>query len=190
MSDIKDDEKEILLDHDYDNIQELDNPLPKWWLLTFYGTIIFSVFYYAYYELGSGPSLSEELREDMQVVEAKMREADRKAEANIDWQALAKDPEALAVGKSIYDKNCASCHAAQGQGLIGPNLADNYWIHGDGSMPEIAKILKKGVLEKGMPPWQEILKPEELQATTAYVYNMIGTNPPNPKAPQGEKIEL
>lgn len=189
MSDIKDDEKEIVLDHDYDGIQELDNPLPKWWLLTFYGAIIFSMGYYFYYELSTGPSTSQELRQAMSVIEAKREKANAEADANVNWPELLANKEVLVQGKLVYDKNCTSCHGSLGEGGIGPNLSDSYWIHGDGSVETTATLVKKGVLEKGMPPWKDILQPQDLQATVVYISSLKGGNPPNAKAPQGNKID-
>ena len=187
MSDIKDDEKEILLDHDYDSIQELDNPLPKWWLLTFYGAIVLSVFYYAYYELGSGPSSDKELRQKMAAINDVRQVAKEAAFTNVDWEGLLANQEVMAKGREVYSANCTACHGDAGQGVIGPNLTDAYWIHG-GSNEEILTMLRKGYVAKGMPPWEGTLPPEDVNAVTAYVISIKGTNPPNPKAPEGEKI--
>jgi len=101
--------------------------------------------------------------------------------------AIAKDEEQLEEGKETYTAYCASCHAPDGGGLIGPNLADAYWIHG-GAITDIYKTVTNGVLEKGMPPWGKTLKPEQLSAVVAYVSTLQGTTPANPKAPQGNPV--
>jgi cytochrome c oxidase cbb3-type subunit 3 len=103
--------------------------------------------------------------------------------------ALSKDPKALAAGKAMFVTTCAPCHRPDGGGLIGPNLTDEYWLHG-GTLPEIHKTITDGVLDKGMPNWGKYLKPEQVNALAVYVFSLRGTNPPNPKAPQGIKVEL
>jgi cytochrome c oxidase cbb3-type subunit 3 len=101
--------------------------------------------------------------------------------------ALAKDHEQLEEGQETYTAYCASCHAPDGGGLIGPNLTDAYWLHG-GAITDIYKTVNNGVLEKGMPPWGKTLKPEQLAAVVAYVSTLQGTTPANPKAPQGNPV--
>jgi len=101
--------------------------------------------------------------------------------------AMTKDASVLALGKQTFSQNCAACHRGDAGGQIGPNLTDDYWIHGAG-LAEIHKSVADGVLEKGMPPWGKVLKPAQLDAVVAYVFTLHGTNPPNPKAPQGEMV--
>ena len=93
------------------------------------------------------------------------------------------------IGGKIYSARCASCHGDKGQGIIGPNLTDDYWIHGDGSIPAILKVMNEGVPDKGMPPWKGVIPAELEDDVAAYVYSIYGTNPPGAKAPQGELIE-
>ena len=102
--------------------------------------------------------------------------------------AMMKDPAAIAAGKETFAKNCVACHAADGGGLIGPNLTDNSWIHGS-SADSIYVTVTNGVLDKGMPPWGKVLKPEEVVRVTAYVLTLRGTTPANPKAPQGVAVQ-
>ena len=179
-------ENDIMLDHDYDGIKELDNALPPWWLYGFYLTIAMSVVYMGYYHLGSGPSSIDEFQADMAQVEAAKAETLKQAGNNIDENSvvLLSDASALAEGKKLYDANCVACHAADGGGLVGPNLTDAYWIHG-GSVKDVFSIIKYGVLEKGMISWQEQLNPSEMQAVSSYILNFQGTTPAVPKEAQG-----
>ncbi|MBT4760613.1 MAG: c-type cytochrome [Bdellovibrionaceae bacterium] len=183
-------DKELLLDHEYDGIQEYDNPLPNWWLFTFYIMIVFTPIYIYHYHYGSGLSLTEELNADMAKIQAVAvkKEAKLQAVSNEELLALMGDNAALAVGKTMYAKNCVACHGAVGEGGIGPNLTDKYWIHG-GSLKDIMVVIQNGALDKGMPEWKNILKPNELQAVTAYVGTLMGTDPDKAKAPQGELVE-
>jgi len=178
--------------HDYDGIEELDNPLPKWWLATFYGAIIFAVFYWGYFELGPGPSQDETLAKRMEKIEATYAEAAKEAEIAalaLDASALLSDPMKLAKGKTRYVETCAVCHGQNGEGTIGPNLTDDYWIHSKGDIAGILKSIRDGFPEKGMPPWGKIIPMDEHAPTAAYVISIRGTNPPNAKAAEGELVE-
>ena len=177
-----------LLDHTYDGIQEYDNPMPRWWLLTFAGTIIFSVIYMMNIgPVGNGKGRIADYEASMAAY-AKAHPAPTGGDMNADQLlALAKDREQLEEGKEAYTAYCASCHAPDGGGLIGPNLADAYWLHG-GTITDIYNTVTNGVLEKGMPPWGKTLKPAQLAAVVAYVSTLQGTTPANPKAPQGNPV--
>lgn len=142
-----------LLDHTYDGIQEYDNPMPRWWLLTFAGTIIFSVIYVMNIgPVGNGKGRIADYEADMAAF-AKAHPAPTGGDMNADQLlAIAKDHEELEEGKKTFTAYCASCHAPDGGGLIGPNLTDTYWLHG-GTITDIYKTVTNGVLEKGMPPW-------------------------------------
>ena len=184
--------KEIdkLLDHDYDGIKELDNPLPEWWLLTFYGAIVFAIAYFAYYHLGNGPSLRDELNTDLQQVkQQKLAQEGKSQYDESSLLAVFNDSSQVKLGGTIYKEKCESCHAPGGGGSIGPNLTDKFWIHGEGTLSSIVKVISEGVADKGMPPWGAILKKEELYAVTAYVHTLAGTKPANPKAPQGVEVK-
>ena len=174
-----------LLDHEYDGIQEYDNPMPKWWLWIFYVTIAFSVAYYFLpLPFGEGPGKIAEYEAEVARYKASQPEPTGPGVSNEQLVALVSDRGALADGKTVYDANCAACHRADGGGLIGPNLADDAWLHG-GSPVEIHTTIAQGVLAKGMPAWDRILKPEQVNAVTAYVISLQGTNPKDPKAPEG-----
>lgn len=172
-------DKEPLTEHSYDGIQELDNPLPRWWVYLFYATIVFAIGYFTYYGFGIGPNLQEELASNMQVK--------KPGEAQLlDYDALEKDVAKQAAGKLIYAAKCASCHAPDGGGLIGPNLTDAHWIHGQGKLADIILVVQKGVPEKGMLSWESLLSPADLTAVAVYVRHLSGTTPATPKAPEGK----
>ncbi|MEZ4872140.1 MAG: cbb3-type cytochrome c oxidase N-terminal domain-containing protein [Bdellovibrionales bacterium] len=186
-----DDDKLLIAGHDYDGIQELDNPLPQWWLVTFLGTVVFGVLYWMYYEPLSGPTLSEELAQDMAKIEKLQSKAENKAPdvKTIDFASLANDSEAMNRAKGHYDLKCATCHGKELQGLIGPNLVDNFWIHGKGQNQALVDVIRNGVVEKGMVPWKGIIKDQEIMEIVAFIKNQVGSSPPNPKAPEGEHVE-
>jgi cytochrome c oxidase cbb3-type subunit III len=184
-------ETDELLNHEYDGIRELDNPLPGWWLATFYATIVFAVLYVGYYHFGPGLSLKDELANDMAKLEERQRLA-KKASPGPDEAtllAIVSDPAQMAIGKAEYIGKCASCHGILGEGSIGPNLTDKFWIHGDGSLVAIHQLVEEGVAEKGMPPWKAMLKPAELNAVVAFAHSLKGANPPNAKPPQGVEVK-
>lgn len=182
-------EETILLDHNYDGIRELDNHLPPWWKWMFYTTIIFAVVYLiGYHVIGNFPLQEEEYQAEISAAQAaalaRLGDApvDNIDESNVE---LVEDPAALAQGKQVFNNNCAQCHKELGEGGIGPNLTDDYWLHG-GSIAEIFITIKKGVPEKGMISWEPLLSPTQMQNVTSYIMTLRGTNPPNAKAPQGE----
>ena len=175
-----------LLDHAYDGIQEYDNPLPRWWVWIFYATIVFAVVYYFDFTTRiRGPGRIKEYEQQMAEA-AKRWPAPTGGVDESALLALAKDQQALALGKTTFATNCVACHRADGCGLIGPNLTDDFWIHG-GTLASIYKTVDGGVLEKGMPNWGKLLKPEQVKSVVVYVASLKGSNPPNPKAPQGVK---
>lgn len=186
MSDNNNQYDQPIAGHDYDGIQEFDNPLPMWWLWTFFGTIIFSFMYYIHYEFKVGPSSDQELSADMAAIDQLKSKADESAPA-VDLATLTKDPKLAQVGALVYAGKCAACHGDKGQGLVGPNLTDKSWIHG-AKPEELLVTIKKGVLDKGMPPWDGILKTDEIHGVIAYIYSLKGSNPPGGKAPQGTEI--
>lgn len=175
--------------HDYDGITEFDNPLPNWWLVTFFGTIIFAFIYWLHYEIAGGPTLKQELAAAMQKIEAGHAQAPTASFGDAELLAAAKDPQLVEAGLAVFSVRCASCHGEKLQGLIGPNLTDVYWLHGKGGGTDIVAVMLKGVPEKGMPPWQGLLKNEEVKQLAALILARAGSNPPGAKAPQGEKYE-
>ncbi len=261
-------EKDVLLDHDYDGIKELDNDLPPWWVYLFYVTIVFAVVYLIYYHVAdigdlpavelqkeynpnwekanSGPfsayqsplksvegDLTPYLKEQFahyigpdvssdELLMAAMQKADADQLAKLKedfpdlWEKLTsaegpvepaaapaqtsaetvpaaeikalKDAESLAEGKAIFTKNCVSCHGAHGEGGIGPNMTDDYWLHGP-KMSQMVHTITVGVPAKGMIPWRGTLKEDQIIKVASYLRTLRGTNPPNAKAPQGELVE-
>lgn len=181
-------ERKILLDHDYDGIQELDNPTPPWFMFLFYSSILFAVVYgVIYHAMGDGQIMKNEYVAEVKDAEI-LRAAYLKKFANSVNETnvtIISEKAGLEEGKSIYDNNCVACHGAQGEGKVGPNLADAYWIHG-GSIKNIFKTITEGVAEKGMISWKKQLNPLQIQKVSSYILTFKGTNPANPKEPQGK----
>ena len=173
-----------LLDHEYDGIHELDNKLPRWWVWLFYGTILFSVVYLGYYHvLGIGRPSAQEYAAEMKVGDALKAVAMTRFEASIPSLQPSQDPKDLAVGQELFMSRCAPCHRADGGGLVGPNLCDDYWIHGSNFSDNVVTIWN-GVPSKGMITWKNYLKPQEIYAVASYIYTLRGTHPKNPKPPE------
>jgi len=180
-------EHEILLDHCYDGIRELDNRLPPWWLYMFYGTIVFSVFYMWFYHIyGTGNIQEEEYQAEMVQAEMEMKLAASRMDENS--VSLLTDESKLKNGEVLYQTNCSPCHGKKGEGGVGPNLTDKYWIHG-GDIKAIFKTVKYGVPAKGMIPWQDQLGPSQIQEVSSFIMTLNGTNPPNQKEKQGDLVE-
>lgn len=177
--------------HEYDGIIEHDNPLPTWWLWTFFLTIIFAFLYYLHYELAGGPTLTQELEVAMQNLEKSRSSASTAAPLETEAMLLEKfaDANLIVLGSTQYASKCAACHGNELQGLIGPNLTDDFWIHGDGSGLAMLKAIRDGVPEKGMPPWANILKKDELYGIAAFINSKHGSKPAGAKEPQGEKVK-
>lgn len=180
----------IIEGHDYDGIQELDHPLPRWWVYLFYATIVYGVSYFLYYEFLGGPSHDEQYSAAMSKIEEK-REDTTKAEMEIpvNVDLLLEDEVALKVGQGAFIQYCAACHGQNGEGVIGPNLTDEYWIHSKGEYKGIMNAIVAGFPEKGMPPWGDVVPRNQQPSLAAYVISLKGSKPQNPKAPQGELIK-
>lgn len=180
-------EGEITFHHAYDGIRELDNRLPPWWINMFILTIIWAVGYMWYYHWGgNGPSSGEEYKTEMETAKkaiavALAGKANAVDESNV---TALTEAGALGEGELIYKNTCAACHGQKGEGTVGPNFTDDYWIHG-GGVKNIFKTIKYGVPEKGMISWQAQLKPADMQKVASYILTLRGTNPPNQKEPQG-----
>lgn len=187
----KDKEADIDLGHEYDGIRELDNSLPPWWLWLFYGTIIWAAVYLWYYHVSDkGPNQEQEYIAAMEMGEAEKAkflatQADAIDEKTVTLLTAEAD---LAEGKEIYTANCMVCHGANGEGTVGPNFTDKYWIHG-GSINNLFTTIKYGVPEKGMISWKSQLRPGAMQKVASYILSLQGTNPPNQKAPQGDLFD-
>jgi cytochrome c oxidase cbb3-type subunit 3 len=176
--------------HEYDGISELDNPLPMWWLITYLVTIGFSFIYFLHVHLTPDNSIADEYAADVREQAAKVSAAPAATAADgAQLAAAASSPEQIAKGREKFVALCVSCHGNEGQGGIGPNLTDNYWLHGRGELADIEKTVRGGVLEKGMPAWGTVLKSDEVVQVVAFVKSIRGTNPAGAKAPQGEEAK-
>lgn len=181
-------EADVMLDHNYDGIQELDNSLPPWWVAMFYITIAFGAVYIYFAHFSDyGKSSAEKYAIEMQEAEDAVKaylasQANTVDETNAE---MIEDKAALAIGESVYKANCAACHGQLGEGGVGPNLTDPYWIHG-GSIKDVFKTIKYGVPEKGMIAWQAQLRPAEIHKISSFIMTLAGTNPPNAKEAQGD----
>lgn len=181
-------EQEVLLDHNYDGIQELDNSLPPWWKYGFYLTIVVSVIYiYRFHFSNDGLSQQEEYLAEMQQGEEDKAAYLAKSANNVDENTVVylSDAASLASGKEMYGKSCVACHLADGGGSVGPNFTDDYWIHG-GSIKDIFKSIKYGWQEKGMKSWKEDYSPKQIQEIASFVKSLRGTKSATPKEAQGE----
>jgi cytochrome c oxidase cbb3-type subunit 3 len=182
-------EKDILLDHDYDGIKELDNHLPPWWLYLFYFTIAFGVVYLlSYHVFDTLPLQEEEYQNELALAEeAKARLASTTPEETVDENSIefVDNTTWIANGEKVYNMQCASCHAADGGGIVGPNLTDEYWLHG-GGIKNVFKTVKYGVVQKGMIAWEGVISNQQMRDVSMYIMTLQGTTPANPKDPQGE----
>lgn len=187
-SDSIEDESQLLLDHDYDGIKELDNNLPTWWVYLFYGCIIFAVVYLVRFEIMDGDNQEMELKKEMAQAKVEVAAYMKNAPDLMDEKSvtLLTDPASIADGKVIFTTNCVACHRADAGGQIGPNLTDENWILGGGIKNIFHTLVKGGRDGKGMIAWKGILKPKEMQKVASYVISLRGSNPVDPKAPDGE----
>ncbi|MDO8367212.1 MAG: cbb3-type cytochrome c oxidase N-terminal domain-containing protein [Saprospiraceae bacterium] len=177
----------ITLDHNYDGIRELDNHLPPWWVNMFILTVIWSVGYMWYYHWGgNGLNQADEYKKDVAAAKKEIAIALAGKASEIDESnvTLLTDASAIGEGELIYKSVCVACHGAKGEGTVGPNFTDEYWIHG-GGIKDLFKTIKYGVPDKGMIAWAAQLKPADMQKVASYILTLKGTNPPNPKDPQG-----
>ena len=189
-------EEEILTAHEYDGIRELDNRLPPWWTALFYATIAFSVIYMVYYHvMDAGPLQIEEYQIQMARAEADLENLRaEKAEGGVtlvdeNTVSLVTDEVTIAAAGKTFVQYCSACHGSAGEGGVGPNLTDNYWLHG-GSVSDVFTVIKHGVPEKGMIAWDGQLSPDQMQGLASYIlHSLVGTNPPNAKEPQGDLYE-
>jgi len=181
-------EKEVDLGHEFDGIRELDNRLPPWWLGLFYGSILFA-FVYIYYYHFSGNEWSSRGDYEEEVASAeraarlyRIQQADVVDEENVQFLT---DELALEQGEVIFQSNCATCHGEKGEGGVGPNLTDPYWIHG-GTINDVFSVIKYGVAEKGMVSWQAQIRPSAMEKVASFIMTLQGTDPPGAKEKEGE----
>lgn len=182
-----------LLDHEYDGIREFDNPIPAWWTWLWIGSIVFSAIYFVHYHLAeTGTGVIAAYEAEMEAFREVEQERKLAALAHLNEETLVaamKDTEQVAIGEAKFAQVCASCHGAKGEGLVGPNLTDAFWLHSDGTLMSIRSVVANGIAEKGMPAWEKILSQEEMVAVVAYVGTLRGTNVEG-KAPEGEEVEI
>lgn len=183
-------EADVMLNHDYDGIKELDNVLPPWWVNLFYATIIFGLIYLVrFHVMGDYDQAQEYDREvaaaNLEIEKNKLNSP--KEEITLDKVTLLTDATSLAKGKEIFNNACAACHKADGGGVVGPNLTDEYWING-GGIKNVFKIIAEGSKNNPtMVAWAKTIGTVEVQNVASYVMSLQGTNPSGAKAPEGEK---
>jgi cytochrome c oxidase cbb3-type subunit III len=181
-------ESEVMTDHVYDGIRELDNDLPPWWVWGFYFTIVVAIAYFGYYHVtGKGDLPLEEYAKEMAEGQKQKEEYLARSAAKVDEKSVIAFTEAAQVnkGKETFLNFCAACHGRNGEGVVGPNFSDDYWLHG-GGIKNIFTTIKYGVPQKGMIAWETQLTPLQIQEVASYILTLRGTNPANAKAPQGE----
>jgi cytochrome c oxidase cbb3-type subunit 3 len=174
-----------LLDHEYDGIREYDNPMPSWWINIFWGSFLFAIGYIFHYHVsGNGTSIAA--GHAAEVAEAAQAQAKRALAETVSEDGLRKlmaDSTLMADAKALFGQRCTPCHGDQGQGVIGPNLTDDHWLHGD-TLLDIHKTVSEGVPAKGMPSWRMQLSPVQVRELAAFVGTLHGKNLPG-KAPEG-----
>lgn len=182
-------EGEIILDHNYDGIRELDNELPPWWVWMFYATIVFAVVYLLRFHVFNDYDQDLEYEQDVAAAQLEIEEYKKTAKDLVDVKTveLLTDASDLKAGETIFTSNCVACHMADGGGGIGPNLTDEYWISGGGVKNVFNTVSEGGRDGKGMVAWKQILKPVEMAQVASYILTEInGKTPANPKAAEGE----
>lgn len=182
-------EGEIILDHNYDGIRELDNKLPPWWVYMFYATIVFAIVYLVRFHIFNDYTQGEEFEQEIAEARAEVEAYKLTAKDLVDANTveLLTDAGDLSAGEAIYTANCVACHLPDGGGGIGPNLTDQYWILGGGIKNVFNTVSEGGRDGKGMVAWKQILKPAEMAQVSSYILSKItGNTPANPKAAEGD----
>jgi len=181
-------EADVLLDHDYDGIKELDNALPPWWKWGFYITVVLAVIYmFRFHITKTGPTPLQEYEKEMEIAAIKLDNYKMNNKETIDERTITlADAKGIADGKKIFTGTCVPCHGANGEGnAVGPNLTDPYWLHG-GSLGNIFKTITNGVPDKGMQAWGKTFSPTDIKNISSFIMSLQGTKPANAKVPQGE----
>ena len=181
-------EEDIMLDHDYDGIKELDNVLPPWWVYLFYGTIIFSVIYLVRFHVVGDYTQTEEFNKEIELAELEKSKLPKDPADEVSYETVVAvtDAASLAKGKEIFTNACAACHKADGGGLVGPNLTDKHWING-GGIKNVFKLISEGSKNNpSMVAWKANLSSKDIQSVASYVLSLQGSNPPGAKAAEGE----
>jgi len=181
-------EHEIILDHNYDGIKELDNNLPPWWIWGFYASIVFAVIYLVRYHVFNGENQYDELETEYAEAKIAIEAYKKTAKDLVDFNTVELLTEAsdLKAGKKIFSENCVACHKADGGGGIGPNLTDRHWILGGGIKNVFKTVSEGGRDGKGMVAWKTLLKPAEIAQVSSYVLQFEGTTPAEPKVAEGD----
>ncbi|MDB5005537.1 MAG: cytochrome [Mucilaginibacter sp.] len=182
-------EKDMIMEHEYDGIQELDNPTPAWFMYLFYGTIIFGIGYLLnYHVFHTGQLQYAEYKTEVAQADIAKKAFLSKSANRVDENTvkLVSDPAVISAGQGIFKTNCVACHGDNAQGMVGPNLTDDFWLHGS-KINDLFKTIKYGVAAKGMPTWEKILSPKQIADVANYVKSLHGTNPAGAKEPQGTK---
>ncbi|MES2800974.1 MAG: cbb3-type cytochrome c oxidase N-terminal domain-containing protein [Bdellovibrionota bacterium] len=177
--------------HNYDGIEEQNNPMPDWWIWLFILCVIFSSIYWLHYQFGGGQSQSEEYAKAIARFTEEIKNGDAVTTPDSEESLIEymKIESAVRGGAEMYSSKCAMCHGEHLEGKIGPNLTDQYWTTGNGSRMAIVHTINKGSAEKGMPPWESMLKPNDIKNVAAFIYSKIGSNPQNAKAPEGNQVK-
>ncbi|OQP53340.1 hypothetical protein A4D02_22910 [Niastella koreensis] len=181
-------EADLDLGHDYDGIRELDNRLPPWWLYGFYISILAAgIYIWRYHIAQTAPLSKEEYQIAMNEAEVQKAAYLKKSANNVDESTIKKLTAAadLEAGQKVFSQNCAACHGKAGEGIVGPNLTDDYWLHG-GGIKDVFKTIKYGWPEKGMRSWKDDLSPMQIAQVASYIKSIHGSNPPNGKPKQGD----
>ena len=187
MSNNPDNKDPLLLDHEADGIRELDNNLPRWWVWLFYICIVFAISYMLYFHVfHMGDLMAKEYEKEWELGEAIKQKALAEFENSLASLTPSKDQEIIDKGHAIFLRNCAPCHRPDGGGLVGPNLCDDYWIHGSNFVDNLRTIVN-GVPEKGMLTWKGVLKPNEIYQVASFIYTLRGSHPVNPKPPENQQ---
>jgi cytochrome c oxidase cbb3-type subunit 3 len=183
-------EQDVMLDHDYDGIKELDNVLPPWWVYLFYGCVIFAVVYFVRFEVYGDYTQAEEFEAEMVQADIDIKEYLKTAPDMMDKESvvLLTDAPSIAEGNALFATNCVACHRADGGGTIGPNLTDKYWVLG-GSIKDVFNTITEGGRSgKGMIAWKDQLKPTEIQKIASYLHSIQGSNPKDPKPTESDAV--
>ena len=181
-------EEDIMLDHDYDGIKELDNVLPPWWVYLFYGTIVFALVYMIRFHVINEYDQEQEFKNEVELAELEKSKLPKSAADEISYETVVAvtDATSLAKGKEIFNNACAACHKADGGGLVGPNLTDKHWING-GGIKNIFKLISEGSKNNpSMVAWKANLSATDIQSVSSYILTLEGSNPPDAKAAEGE----
>lgn len=192
-------EQDILKEHSYDGIRELDNHLPPWWKWLFYISIIWGAVYLVVYHVTDSLPLQDEeyqnqmarAQEQIDAYRASLQTEGEEGGGEIldeTTVTFAGGDAELADGMNVFNIQCSPCHRTDGGGGIGPNLTDNFWLHGN-TVQDIFKIIRVGVPEKGMIAWEGVITPDQMRNVSSYIMTMVGTDPPDAKGPQGEELE-